>query len=202
MTNTLITRAGFARLLEELDRLTTAGRQEIAERFRDAVSTGANPAENADYLDARAEQALLECRIAILRQRIAAAQVVEPDGLNGILDLGERVRLHDLETGERVEYELVGSLEADPSAGRISAASPVGQAVRGRQQGDVVIVEAPKGWLRFKILDIEGDTDADLWCRECGYGAAAWRAPLACPMCRAQAWERRPSRVTRGGASL
>lgn len=154
MNETLITPAGLARLSDELERLRTSGRQEIAERIRAAISTDADPSANADYQTAREEQALLEARIARLEQRLAVAQVAEPDAANDVVDLGERVRLHDLETGARLEYELVGSLEADPTAGRISAGSPLGTALIGRRRGEVVVVEAPKGQRRLRIVTV------------------------------------------------
>jgi transcription elongation factor GreA len=155
MTQTLITRAGLARLGEQLEHLTTTRRQEIAERIRSAVLSERNVADNVDYQDALEEQALLERRIAILQERIADADVVDPDAKNGVLDVGERVRVRDLENDEEIQFELVGSLEADPLAGRISAASPLGRALLGRRDGEVAIVDAPKGRLRFEILQIQ-----------------------------------------------
>jgi transcription elongation factor GreA len=155
MSQTLITRAGLARLREQLEHLTTTRRQEIAERIRHAVLSERNMVENVDYQDAREEQALLERRIAILQERIADAEVVDPDPGNGVLDVGERVRVRDLENDEEIQYELVGSLEADPLVGRISAASPLGRALLGRRSGEIAIVNAPKGRLRFKILEIQ-----------------------------------------------
>lgn len=155
MRETLITRDGLSRLTGELERLRTAGRTEMARRIQDAVRKESNPGENPDYHDAREEQALLERRIAVLEERIASAEVADPDGSNGVVDIGERVRLRDLESGEQVEYELVGSLEADPVAGRISAAAPLGRALLGRGPGDVAEFEAPRGLQRFEILAIE-----------------------------------------------
>ena len=154
MNETLITPAGLARLTDELERLRTFGRQEITERIRSAIATDADASANADYQAAREEQGILEARIARLEQRLEAARVVEPDASNNVLDLGERVRLRDLETGARHEYELVGSLEADPTAGRISASSPLGRALIGRRRGEVAVVEAPKGQRRFTILSV------------------------------------------------
>jgi transcription elongation factor GreA len=72
-----------------------------------------------------------------------------------VLDVGERVRVRDLENDEEVQYELVGSLEADPLAGRISAASPLGRALLGRRGGEVAIVDAPQGRLLFEILEVQ-----------------------------------------------
>ena len=154
MTETAITRAGLERLKEELEELTTAGRDAIAARIRRASRAESNAVESADFQDAREDQALLERRIAILKERIASASVVEPNGRNGVVDLGERVRLRDLQTDEQIEYEVVGSLEADPFARRISAASPFGQALLGRRRGDVAVVDAPRGRVRFEILGI------------------------------------------------
>jgi transcription elongation factor GreA len=158
MREALITTNGLARLTEELEHLCYIGRREVAERIRHAVSTDANTVENADYHAAREEQALLERRIAILQERIASARLVEPDASNGSVDVGERVRLRDLETGKKVEVELVGSFEGDPFEGRISVESPLGEALVGRRQGEVAIVDAPKGRMRFKILAVDPST--------------------------------------------
>jgi transcription elongation factor GreA len=155
MRETLITSAGLARLNDELERLKTEGRREIAERIRIAVSTDADVNANTDYLAAREEQAQLEYKIARLEQRLAAARIAEPDAGNGLVDVGERVRVRDLDTGRRHVYELVGALEADPAAGRISVESPFGRAVVGRRRGDVAVVEAPKGPIRLRILGID-----------------------------------------------
>ena len=155
MHDPVITRAGLARLSEELERLTTVERGLIAERLKHAATGEANPAENADYLDAREEQALLERRIALLEERLRAARVVEPRPRNGRVDIGERVRLRDLDSGERLELELVGPLEADPAAGRISVVSPVGKAIVGLRRGQIAGVDAPVGRRRFKVLAVE-----------------------------------------------
>ena len=150
-----ITANGLARLERELERLRTAGREEVADRLRESIATDADASANSDYLAAREEQALLEARILRLEQRIDAASVVEPDAANGVVDLGERVRLRDLDSGARFAFELVGTAEADPVAGRISAESPVGRALVGRRKGEVTVVEAPKGRRRLKIVAIE-----------------------------------------------
>jgi transcription elongation factor GreA len=155
MNDTLITRDGLVRLTEELERLTTIDRRELAERLRHAGSNGVDPGEAVSLQDAPEALALVERRIAQLRERIERARLVEPDGSNGIVDLGERVRLRDLETGEQVEYELVGALDADPAAGRISISSPLGNALLGLRRGEVADYDAPKGRVRFEILAID-----------------------------------------------
>jgi transcription elongation factor GreA len=155
MNETVITREGFERLSEELERLTGDGRREIAERLRHAAASEANPDENADYLGVREDQALLERRIALLEERLRSAQVVMPQIGNGRIDIGERVRLRDLDSGERLELELVGPLEADLSFGRISVASPVGKAIHGLRRGQIADVDAPRGRLRFEVIAVE-----------------------------------------------
>ena len=154
MDETVFTREGLERLSQELDRLTTSGRRGIAQLLRQAVEGGASR-ESADYLYAREEQAQLERRIAALEERLQAARVVEPQLGNGRVDVGERVRLRDLDSGKRLEVELVGPFEADLSAGRISVVSPLGKAIVGRRRGEVADVEAPIGLRRFKVVAVE-----------------------------------------------
>ena len=95
-----------------------------------------------------------ERRIAILQGRIGNESVVEQNGRNGVVDVGESVQLRDLDTDEMVEYQVVGSHEADPFRSRVSAVSPLGTALVGRRRGDVAIVDAPRGRSRFEILSI------------------------------------------------
>jgi transcription elongation factor GreA len=155
MDDTVITPDGLQRLTDELERLTTDGRREMADRLRRAAAGEASAEESADYLGVREDQALLERRIALLEDRVRTARIVEPQPGNGRVDVGERVRIRDLESGERLELELVGPLEADPAAGRISIASPVGRAIQGLRRGQIAEVDAPRGRLQFKILAIE-----------------------------------------------
>ena len=132
MDSTAITARGLERLSEELERLTTDGRREIAERLRHAAASAANSTENADYFAACTDQARLEQRIALLQ------------------DLGERVRVRDLDSGERLEFELVGPHEFDPAAGRISTVSPLGKAIAGLRRGQIADVDTPRGRLRSR----------------------------------------------------
>jgi transcription elongation factor GreA len=155
MHETVITRNGLKRLVEELERLTSEGRRAVAERLKHAAASEANRAENGDYLEARAEQARLEGRIALLDERLRSAQLVEPCLGNGRVDVGERVRVHDLASGERLDLELVGPFETDPSAGRVSVASPLGKAIVGLRRGQIAEVDAPRGKRQFKVLTVE-----------------------------------------------
>ena len=155
MHEAVITPRGLAQLSEELERLTTQGRGEIAERLEQAASREANRLENADYVGVLDDQARLERRIAVLEDRLRSAQVVEPQPGNGRVDVGERVRVRDLDSGARLDLELVGPLETDASAKRISIASPLGKAIVGRRRGTIVEIDAPAGKRRFKILAVE-----------------------------------------------
>lgn len=155
MTEMLITPAGLVELRERLEQLKTKGRDEVARRLRESFGTDADPAANADYLTAREEQAALESTIAKLERRLATARVADADPTDDVVDLGEVVRLRDLDTGARVTYTLVGSLEADPAAGRVSVESPLGRALIGKRKGETAVVDAPKGLLRFRILGID-----------------------------------------------
>jgi transcription elongation factor GreA len=154
MNELLITPSGLTRLAAELDRLKTTERRAAAERLRHAAETDGDRSANADYLIAGEEQALLEARIARLERRLAASEVAEADRTDDVVDLGERVRLRNLDTGARVVYELVGTLETDLDAGRISAASPLGAALLGRRKGETVVVRTPRRETRYTIISI------------------------------------------------
>src|SRR5215470_10691251 len=113
MDDMIITREGLRRLGDELERLRTEGRRSIAERLARAVASEANREENAELLETKEEQALLEQRIAVLEERLRSSLLVEPQPGNGRIDVGERVRIRDLSTGERLDLELVGPFDSD-----------------------------------------------------------------------------------------
>jgi transcription elongation factor GreA len=151
----VMTPAGKQRLERELERLTTVGRREVADRLRQALEMGREFAENAEYLAAKEEQAQLEQRIAALQRRLEQAQVVRRRRRrDGVVDVGVRVRLRDPDSRKTEEYEIVGSGEGDPGEGRISHASPIASALLGHEQGDVVEVDTPAGRRRLKILAV------------------------------------------------
>ncbi len=152
----LLTPEGLKKLQEEVEHLRTQGRRDVAERIREALNSGGELAENQEYLDAKEEQARLEQRLALLEERLASARVIRrtrkpPD----VVGVGTRVRLRDLDANETVEYRIVGSAEADPAQQKLSNESPVGRAIIGRKKGEVVEVAAPRGSLKYKILDIK-----------------------------------------------
>jgi transcription elongation factor GreA len=155
MQELVITTEGFERLNKELDRLRSEERRRVADRLRRATMTEANLAQNMEYLDAREEKIQLEHRIALLKGKLRSARVVGPCLGNGRVDVGERVRVREVTSGHSLELELVGQLEADVAAGRISVASPLGKALVGRRKGEIADVAAPRGRLGFKVMAVE-----------------------------------------------
>jgi transcription elongation factor GreA len=155
MHEVLLTPKGLARLQGELERLVTVERPGVTARLKDAVETDGDLAGNGDYLDGKEEQALVEQRIALLTERLACARVIDaPTNNNGVVTLGARVRLRQVESSETAEYQIVGSIESDPSEFKISNESPIGRTVLGRGKGEEIVVEVPSGTLRFEILDV------------------------------------------------
>ena len=155
MDDLVITREGFDRLYEQLERLKGEERRRVADRLRRATTTEANLTQNMEYLDAREEKLELERRIFLLRERLHEAKVVEPRPGNGRVDPGERVRVREIVSGRSLELELVGQLEADVQAGRVSVASPLGQALVGLRKGEIASVQAPRGSFAFEVLAVE-----------------------------------------------
>lgn len=146
-----ITRDGHDRLRAQLADLVTVGRREVARWLRDARDGG--PDDNPDLAEALEAHALLERQIAALQNTLALVKVVDYTAY-GTAAIGAQVRLRS-SSGDTLRYQLVGSAEADPMQRRISIDSPVGQAILGRRQGDVVDVDAPAGTQRLEILEIE-----------------------------------------------
>jgi transcription elongation factor GreA len=127
----------------------------VADRIRVAREFG-DIAENSEYDDAKNEQALLEHRIATLEERLIAARVIDAGEITSdAVSVGTKVRLKDMDANETIEYHIVGSAEANPAEHRLSNESPVGKAIIGKKKGDVVEVAAPRGSLKFKILEIK-----------------------------------------------
>ena len=155
MKEVILTPEGYKKLKEEISYLSTEKRREVAERIKTAREFG-DIAENAEYDDAKNEQALLEHRIAQLEERILNARVITKKEISkDSVSIGSRVRLRDVDAKETIEYHIVGSAEANPSENKLSNESPVGKAIIGHKKGEVVEVSAPRGSLKFKILEIK-----------------------------------------------
>jgi len=151
----ILTAEGYKKLQHEIEYLSSDRRREIAERIRIAREFG-DIAENAEYDDAKNEQAHLEARIAMLEERLKNARVVTKKEIkSGEVSIGTKVRLKDMDANQTVEYHIVGSAEANPAEHKLSNESPVGKAIMGRKKGEVVEVSAPRGALKYKILDIK-----------------------------------------------
>ncbi len=155
MKEVILTREGYEKLRQEIEFLSTDKRREVADRIRIAREFG-DINENAEYDDAKNEQALLEHRIATLEERLLSARVIEKkDIAKDVVSVGSKVKLRDVAAGKTVEYHIVGSAEANPAEHKLSNESPVGKAILGHKKGEVVEVAAPRGSLKFKILDIK-----------------------------------------------
>jgi transcription elongation factor GreA len=155
MKEVILTPEGYEKLKGEIEYLSNDKRREIADRIRVAREFG-DIAENAEYDAAKNEQAHLEARIALLEDRLANARVVTKKEIkSGEVSIGTKVRLRDIAANQTVEYHIVGSAEADPSENKLSNESPVGKAIMGKKKGETVEVAAPRGALKYKILDIK-----------------------------------------------
>ena len=155
MKEVVLTKEGYEKLKQEIELLSTDKRREVAERIRVAREFG-DIAENAEYDDAKNEQMMLEHRIATLEERLRSARVIEKSEITSdVVSIGATVRLRDVEANKTVEYQIVGSAEANPAENKLSNESPVGKAILGRKKGETVEVSAPRGSLQFKIMDIK-----------------------------------------------
>ena len=144
-------------LKDELLYLETTREKEVAELIKEARSFG-DLSENSEYDEAKTEQGKLYSRIAEVKNLIENAVVVEKsESEEGAIVIGSVIKVLDIEENEEQEYQIVGSQEADPMAGRISDDSPFGFALKGHREGDIVTVEAPVGELQFKILSVKNE---------------------------------------------
>jgi transcription elongation factor GreA len=151
----ILTPEGYKKLQAEIEYLSNEKRREVAERIRIAREFG-DIAENAEYDDAKNEQALLEHRIAMLEERLRDAKVItKKDVAKDIVSVGSKVKLRDVGAKQTVEYHIVGSAEANPAQNKLSNESPVGKAIIGHKKGETVEVAAPRGSMKYKILEIK-----------------------------------------------
>ena len=155
MKEVILTTEGYDKLKQEIEYLQTEKRREVAERIRVAREFG-DIAENAEYDDAKNEQAMLEHRIATLEERLLNARVITKKEIpKDVVSIGSKVRVRNMDANKTFEYHIVGSAEANPAENKLSNESPVGRAIIGHKKGDVVEVSAPRGALKFKILDVK-----------------------------------------------
>jgi len=149
----LITKEGLKKLDEELKDRQTRVRQEIARSIKEAKEQG-DLSENAEYSEAKRQQAENESKIAVLESMIKNSQVVDDRAsTDGFVKIGSDVSVR-FNTKE-VTFHIVGASEADPSNYRISNESPIGKALIGKKEGDVANVETPSGTMKYSILNVK-----------------------------------------------
>jgi len=150
----VLTQDGVAKLEHELEHLKTTKRKEVALRIKQAMAFG-DLSENAEYDEAKKEQAFIEGRIATLENMLKHARIIDDDDITtDKVSAGSTVKVLDPEYDETMEFTIVGSAEADPAHNRISNESPVGNALLDRKVGEEVSINVPDGNIRLKILEI------------------------------------------------
>ncbi len=153
----LLTQEGLNKLTKELEQLRTAGREKVADRLHRAFQDGQDDdfVENAELEAARNEQAFLEGRIQELEDILKNYQIIDDNnGPHDAVRVGDWITVSEEGIDDDEVYHLVGAAEADPTAGRISNESPLGEALLGSKVGEVVRVNAPNGLLEFRVVKI------------------------------------------------
>ncbi len=156
MRETLITEDGLAKLKEELELLETDKRREVADRIKAAREFG-DISENAEYDDAKNEQAMLEQRILQLQDRVRRSKVIDEKHIpTDEVAVGATVHVKDQKSGKSQKFHLVGAAEADPAEQKLSNESPIGKALIGAKKNEIVTVETPRGpKKKLKVTKIE-----------------------------------------------
>ncbi len=154
MKQVVLTVAGLEKLEQELDMLKSIKRQEVAEKIKVAISFG-DLSENAEYDEAKNEQAQLETRIQQIEVMLKNVKVIDEDDVTtDKVSIGSKVTIYDVEYDEELEYTIVGSTEVDSSMNKISDESPIGHALIGCSVGDVIDVPVPSGTTKIEVRKI------------------------------------------------
>jgi len=156
LRETLITPEGLEKLKEELETLQTDKRREVADRIKEAREFG-DIAENAEYDDAKNEQAMLESRISQLQDRLRRSTVIDEKHVDTEqVEVGAVVHVKDQKSGKSQKFKLVGAAEANPAEHMLSNESPIGKALLGAKKNEIVTVETPRGpKKKLKVTKIE-----------------------------------------------
>ena len=144
-----VSKAGYAKLQEELEYLITVKRREVAQKLKEARSFG-DLSENAEYDEAKNEQAILESKINELELLISKDDDISVNEIG----VGSIIKIKDIELDEIEDLQIVGSTESDPDNGKISDESPIGKAALKHKVGDIFEAETPAGLLKFEVIDI------------------------------------------------
>ncbi len=156
MSRAPITREGYGRIRDELERLKREDRVQIIKEIQAARAHG-DIGENAEYHAAREKQGWIEAKIRDLETRLASSEIVDvPRGPKDKVAFGVRVRLADLETDEEREYFVVGPHESDVEQGLLSITSPLARAMLGKGAGDEIVVKAPGRTVEYEIREVLG----------------------------------------------
>jgi len=151
----ILTYEGLKRYEDELHNLKVVKRQEVAQKIKEAREQG-DLSENAEYDAAKDEQRDIEMRIEELEKLLKNAEVVVEDEIDlDKINIGCKVKVYDVDEDEEMEFKIVGSTEANSLQNKISNESPVGHALMGRKDGDVVDVETQSGVIQYKVLEIQ-----------------------------------------------
>ena len=151
----LLTQEGYNKLEQDLEYLRTEKRAEIADRIKVALGFG-DLSENSEYDEAKTAQAENEMKIAELENKIRHAKIIEEKDIDTeTVQVGNTVRVLDMEFDEKIDYTIVGSTEVDLAENKISNESPLGSALLGAKKNKVVEVNAPAGIMKYKILSIK-----------------------------------------------
>jgi transcription elongation factor GreA len=151
----MMSKKGYEEMLKKLEYLKTVKRKEVSEKIKQAIAFG-DLSENAEYDEAKKEQAFLESEIARLESELKHAEIIDEKGLStSKVAVGCKVILEDLEKKKKVQYYITGRLESDPLNGKISWKSPVGSALIGHKKGDIVEIKVPRGTIKYKIVKIQ-----------------------------------------------
>jgi transcription elongation factor GreA len=152
---TILTPEGLKKIEDELQELKSVKRRELAERLKVAISYG-DLRENSEYHSAKEEQAFMETRIQTLERMLKTARVVDAGSISlDKVDIGSVVVVNDIEFGEKIEYQIVGTAEANVNENKISYESPLGKELLGKKVGDIINVDAPAGVIQYELLEIK-----------------------------------------------
>ncbi len=151
----VVTPEGLKKLQDELEYLKTTARSDVAEKIKTARGFG-DLSENSEYDEAKNEQAKIEARIVDLEVMLKDIKVIDDSEITSDkVMLGVNVIVRDEQTGKEREFKIVGTAEANAGAGKISDESPIGKALMGHSTGDTVVAEAPRGDVKFTIVEIK-----------------------------------------------
>ena len=150
-----MSQAQYDKIKADLDYMETVRTREVAEQLKEARGFG-DLSENSEYDEAKSEQGKLYSKIAELHNLLENAEIVEAEIVEqGVVGLGSKVTVLDVEFNEEETFHIVGSQEADPMKGKLSEESPIGRGLIGHKEGETVIVKAPAGEMQFRILSVE-----------------------------------------------